>query len=266
MTRFEEKFAFIGAGFLAEAWIARLIASRAMAPEQIMACDPRQGRLSQLENGFPGLLTSPQNGDGVDFAQIVLLAAPPGETYRITAALRPHLRPEQIVISLAAGVPMRKLQAASGNVPIARVMANTPSMVGEGMNLVSFSVVTTANVRDFLGRLLDLFGRWLEVDENSIEAWGALCSVGPTYIFPIIEALASTAAASGVPQDQVLDATAQVLAGTARLVQMRDKSVEALNQMIGLHTLPDEEAKRLFSGAYSEALSKLRGLARKMAA
>ena len=143
MTRFEEKFAFIGAGNLAEAWIARLIASRAVAPEQIMACDPRQGRLSQLANGFPGLLTSPQNGDGVDFAQIVLLAAPPGETYRITAALRPHFRPEQIVISLAAGVPMWKLQRAAGNVPIARVMANTPSMVGEGMNLVSFSVVTT---------------------------------------------------------------------------------------------------------------------------
>jgi pyrroline-5-carboxylate reductase len=136
-TRFEEKFAFIGAGNLAEAWIVRLIASGAVAPQQIMACDPCPGRLLQLATSFPGLLTTQQNGEGVEFAQIVLMGTPPGETHKVTALLRSQFRPEQIFISLAAGVPMQKLQEAAGNLPVVRVMANIPSMVGEGMNLVS---------------------------------------------------------------------------------------------------------------------------------
>ena len=57
-TRFQEKFAFIGAGNLAEAWIVRLIASGAVAPHQIMACDPREDRLRQLAISIPGLLTT----------------------------------------------------------------------------------------------------------------------------------------------------------------------------------------------------------------
>ena len=184
----------------------------------------------------------------------------------MTALLRPHFRAEQVIISLAAGVPIAKLQEAAGSTPVVRVMANIPSMVGEGMNLVCYGRASAPSIREFVERLLDLFGHWLEVDENSIEAWGSLCSVGPTYIFPVIEALASAAAGSGLAPDKVLEATAQVVAGTARLVQRTDRSVQRLNQMIGLHTLPEEDVKRAFTDAYNAALSKLQGLARRMAA
>jgi pyrroline-5-carboxylate reductase len=265
-TRFGEKFAFIGAGNLAEAWIVRLIATGAVAPEQVMACDPRQDRLRQLVTRFPGLLTTQKNEDGVETAQIVAIATPPGEALPVVQALRSRFHPKQIVISLVAGVAMQRLQEAAGSPPVVRVMANIPSMVGESMNLVSFGRPLAGNAGELIRELLDLFGRWLEVEENSIEAWGALCSVGPTYIFPVIEALASAAAAAGLATDKVLEATAQVVAGTARLVQGTDRNVQGLNQMIGLHTLPEEEVKRLFTGAYGEAASKLRGLARKLAA
>jgi len=56
-----------------------------------------------------------------------------------------------------------------------------------------------------------------------------------------------------------------VFAGTGRLVARTQRSLVELNGMIGLHTMNEEAAGQLVSSAYQEALTKLQGLATKMA-
>ena len=258
--------AFVGAGKISETWMERLVKSGAVAPDQIMACDPSGSRLSYLNRRYPGLRTSPDNAAGARFGALVVIATPPPEVLSTLAKIRPALQQGALVISLAAGVPLQKLRSTAPSVTVLRVMPNTPSMAGEGMNLVCFSAGTSDDVRQRLEPLLELFGDRLEVEEGDMEAYGALCSVGPTFLFPILQSMIDAAVQAGLPESLARRAAAQVFVGTGKLVAGSERTVAELNGMIGLHTLAEPQAMQLIADAYTEALGKLRGLAARMSA
>ena len=258
--------AFIGSGKITEAWIERLISSGTLSPEKIIACDPSDTRLQQLQTKYPGLNTSTDNADGARFGSILVIATPPPDVIPVLTKLRPMLRDDATVISLAAGVPLAKLVIAAQGVTILRVMPNTPSMVGEGMNLVCFASKIETAIRKKVEDLLSVFGQSLEIAEQDMEAYGALCSVSPTFLFPMMQSLIASAVEAGLPESLARMATAQVFVGAGRLVAMTQRSVPELNNMIGLHTLAEPQAIQLVADAYKEALAKLKGLAARMAA
>jgi pyrroline-5-carboxylate reductase len=258
--------AFIGAGKISEAWIERLITSNALSADKVMACDPSNERLDYLKLRYPGLKTTTDNADGARFGSVVLIATPPPETISTLTKIRPVLRRNAIVISLAAGVPLQKLSSAAAGTAVLRVMPNTPSMVGEGMNLVCYPADTPADVRKGVGSLLGVFGTSLEIEEGDMEACGALCSVGPTFLFPVMQSIIDAAMAAGLSESLARKAAAQVFVGTGKLVGGNERTVAELNGMIGLHTLREPETMKLITDAYNEALGKLKGLAAKMSA
>jgi pyrroline-5-carboxylate reductase len=260
-----EKIAFLGAGFIAEAWMERLLRSGSVAPEQVMACDIRPERLEHLQKSW-GVCAHSDNLEGARFAQLIVLATPPPETLPVLRSLHGALRPDQVVISLAAAVPITALEQAAPNLPIVRVMPNTPALVGEAMNLVVFGSAVSKVERSRVAPLLDVLGKWQEAADNEVDLWCALCAVGPTFILPVIDALAAAAAARGLPPEKALQAAAQMVAGTAHMVQDSGRTPEQLKQMIGLRTLKEDDSRKLFTDAYNEAVQKLQAVGQKVAA
>lgn len=260
-----EKLAFIGAGKIAEVWMDRMIRRSLVSPTEVMACDVRPERLTQIQRELKNVQTSTDNREGARFAHVLVLATPPGEVLKVMAQLKSELSAEHLVISLAAGVPLAKLEEAA-KVPVVRVMPNTPALVGEAMNLVAYGNLVSCSQQAWMETMLEGLGDWYEADDGLMDYWCALCAVGPTYLFPVVEALSNAATARGIPAERALDATAQVLIGVGKLIQESGRSVAQLQQLIGLHTLREEEAKHLFTDAYDEAVTKLEGLARRMAA
>jgi pyrroline-5-carboxylate reductase len=258
--------AFIGAGKISETWIERLIASGEISALQIMACDPSNDRLDYLKHRYPGLKTSTDNADGARFGSLVVVATPPPDTVPTLTSIHPVLQDGAILISLAAGVPLQKLVSAHPGVAVLRVMPNTPSMVGEAMNLVCYPANTAAEARRRVESLLRTFGKSLEIEERYMEAYGALCSVGPTFLFPIMQSMIEAAVEAGLSESSARMAVAQVFLGTGKLVADSERTVAELNGMIGLHTLREPEAAQLIADAYKDALGKLKGLAARMSA
>jgi pyrroline-5-carboxylate reductase len=264
-TQLEGTVSFLGSGLIAEAWLLRLISAGLLPPDRIMVCDPRGERTNELAVKL-GVRVGPTNVAGAGFARMVVLAPPPTETAGVLREIAPALTEDKIVISLAAGMPITRLQELARPSKAVRIMPNTPGQVGEAMNLIVFGAGCPAETRTEVGTLLSVLGRWFEVDDDQMDYWCALCAVGPTYVFPIIEALAAAASAKGLPPGQALEAAAQVVAGAARMVQLSGKSIAELNGMISIRTLPEQEAKALFAGAYQQAVEKLQGLSRRLAA
>ncbi len=260
----KEKLAFIGAGSITEAWLEGFLA-KGIKPEQMMACDPRQERLQEIASRWK-LRTSAVNRDGAEFAHFVILATPPPLTLPVLNEIRPALQERQVVISLAAGVSLAALEQAAGNTPALRVMPNIASLVGEGMNLVCFGQSVSAATRRRVEQMLDLLGRRLEVGDAQMEDWAALCAVGPTYLLPVIQGLYLAAVTRGLPPGPALQAAGQMVVGTARLAVEGNRTIPQLERMIGLHTLQEDEAQRLFGEAYDRAVDRLHDLRRKLAA
>jgi pyrroline-5-carboxylate reductase len=259
------RIAFLGAGNIAEAWIERLVASQAIEPQDVLATDVRPEPLRRLAERR-GIRTSLNNADGAAFGDLVILAVPPPEALPVSRAVASSLRAGQIVISLAAAVPLAALEQTAGPRPVVRVMPNTPALVGEAMNLVVFGSGVRQAERERVSRLLDHLGKWQEVADEGMDLWCALCAVGPTYILPVVDALAAAAAARGLAPEKALAAAAQMVAGTARMVLDSGRTPEQLKQMIGLRTLKEDDARRLFTDAYNDAVQKLQAVGQRVAA
>jgi pyrroline-5-carboxylate reductase len=157
-------------------------------------------------------------------------------------------------------------EAVGRPIPLVRVVPNTPSLFGCGMNPHCLGRYFRPEDASFLERLLALFGETIRLEERLMNAATALTAVGPTYLFPVIKALSDSAVRLGLPEAQARRAAAQTVLGAAQLVLETGKDRDALKAMIGLRTLNEEEAQRLFAAAVEAAFEKLSATERKLAA
>src|SRR5689334_9005101 len=106
----EWKIGMMGAGNMAGALIRGMLASKQVLPEQIRASDVRKERLLELESEF-GIKTHAQNSELCGWANVVVLAVKPQVMDRALDQIADALRPDTLVISIAAGVPIRALES-----------------------------------------------------------------------------------------------------------------------------------------------------------
>ena len=168
------------------------------------------------------------------------------------------LKAGALVISVAAGVTlsaMRRVVPAGAH--LARVMPNTPSEIGEGMNTFVCEGDLPQQQRDLLTSLLDIWGQSTEIDESALNASCALLAVGPTYLLPLAEQLMVSAEASGLPPGIARSATAQLFAGVGALLSRTDRTAEDLLNMISMQPMDAPAARKVIGDAYWAVLGKL---------
>lgn len=129
-----KKISFIGAGIIAGVFIERLVRSGIVRPDNILATDVKQEQLNKLHSTF-GIKTSTNNKDGANFGDIIILAVPPNAIKTVLSESCYSVSEQQVIISLAAAVPVSFMENILNKpVPVIRVIPNTPSLVGDGMN------------------------------------------------------------------------------------------------------------------------------------
>ena len=112
--------------------------------------------------------------------------------------------------------------------------------------------------------LLSVFGNAVRIEEKDMSIATALTAVGPTYIFPVLHALASAAESKGLQRKQALAMATDLVEGTARLVRETGREPEELMLMIGTRTLDEAQTVTLFSGALTQAFEKISASERKL--
>ena len=254
-----DEMAFIGAGNIAEIVMDRLVNLGSLTPAQLFACDISATRRAYLRERFRGLRTSEDPQEAARFSRCVVIATPPGAVLNVVHEIRPMLSANHILVSLATSVSIAQIEKAAGDVHVVRVLINSASLVGEGMNMVAFGHYVSPDYHKRTINLLGLFGPYFEVSDEQMDFWCAICSAGPTYVLPVIEALAKAAMSRGISHDQALMGASQVVLGAARLVQQTGRDPKDLERLsASLCTLHEEEVQRLYTDAYEEALRKLR--------
>ena len=251
------RYGFLGAGVIAEVFIRRLLKSGLARPEDILAYDTNGPILERLAITFRmrGMGSNSEVVAGSDF---VFLAVPPTAVLPVLREVAPALREDQILFSLAAAVFTDLMEAAIGKpVPVVRVIPNTPSWIGQGMNPYCLGSHVGPAEAEEARQLLKVFGKAEEIPEEQMAIAAALTAVGPTYVFPIIAALADAAIAHDLPPSVALPAACQVVQGAAALVAQTERSPNSLNLMIGTRTLNETAAKALFSKAVEDAHAKI---------
>jgi pyrroline-5-carboxylate reductase len=242
------RIAFIGAGNMANSLIRGLIAKGVPGP-QIAACDLDVVKLEQLQTEC-GIRTGTMAEVAAE-ADVVLLAVKPQGMAGVCEALRPSLKQGVLIISIAAGIPLRSLEAWLGSErAIVRCMPNTPALVLEGATGLFANANTTAAQSALAEAILSAVGTsaWL-ASEDAINAVTALSGSGPAYFFLLMEAMEQAGVAMGLAPALARQLTLQTALGAAKLAAGSDVAPDELRRRVTSPGGTTEAAIRSFESA-----------------
>ena len=205
---------FIGCGNMGGA----LVTAAAKTTNRIAVCDFDQAKVEKFEKtcGAKGM-TAKEIAKNCRF---VVLGVKPQMMQSAVAEFADVLRARTnvTVITMAAGLSIAAIRGFIGaDLPVIRIMPNTPVSLGEGMVLYACENVAAETEKEFLA-LFEKAGVLDKIPESMIDAASALSGCGPAFVYAFAEALADGGVECGVPRDKAALYAAQTLLGAAKML------------------------------------------------
>lgn len=271
----DRKIGMLGTGNMAGAIIRGLLASKTITPDQIRGSDVRAEHLAELEKTY-GIKTHTDNHELLAWANVVVLAVKPQGIDKVLDQLGGDFSSDTLVISVAAGVPIRSLEARlPAGARVVRAMPNTAAIALAGATGISGGTRATPEDVKFTKALFDAIGRSVVLDETLLDAVTGLSGSGPAYIMLIIEALADGGVKVGLHRETALMLAAQTVYGSAKLQLETGDHPGRLKDMVtspggtaiaGLHTLETGGLRRTLIDAVETSTRRAAELGEAMAA
>ncbi len=259
--------AVIGLGAMGEAIVRGLLAA-GWDRSELSAVVRRETRLHDVETRL-GIDCHLDPKEGVEGHSVVVIAVKPRDVSKLLVEIGGTIALDQVVVSLAAGVPIAIYEQALPGVPVVRAMPNTPSLVGEGITAIAAG--SHAN-EDFLARtrrVLEAVGSVEIMDEVHLDAVTAVSGSGPAYIFLLAEALTEAALREGLPRDLAESLVHQTIRGAGHLLtETQVRPAELRSQVTSpggttaaaMHVLEERGFRALVEDAVRAAAQRSREL------
>jgi pyrroline-5-carboxylate reductase len=268
------KIGFLGGGNMAEALIRGLLHSSSVTADQIRASDLKGERLAFLHERY-GIETTNDNDVLCRWADVLVIAVKPQIVDRILTPLSTGLGQGDLVISIAAGVP---IDAIETRLPegsrVIRTMPNTAAIALAGATAIAAGSHATDEDVEIARTLFEAVGRVVVLDETLLDAVTGLSGSGPAYVMLMIEALADGGVKVGLGRDAALLLAAQTVYGAAKLQLETGEHPGRLKDMVtspggtaiaGLHTLEAGGLRRTLIDAVEAASNRSAELGAQMA-
>lgn len=247
------RIAFIGAGNMAASLIGGLRA-KGLEAAQIRASDPGAETRSKVAAEH-GIAVFADNAEAIKDAEVVVLAVKPQAMKAVCEAIRPNLKPNQLVVSIAAGITCASMNNWLGAQPIVRCMPNTPALLRQGVSGLFATAEVSAEQRQQAEELLSAVGiaLWLD-EEQQLDAVTAVSGSGPAYFFLLIEAMTAAGVKLGLPADIAAQLTVQTALGAAHMAVASDVDAAEMRRRVTSPAGTTEAAIKSFQAGGFEAL------------
>ena len=211
---------------MGQALIKGLLAQGA-SPRRLWAADVRSAARREVARRFKIRVTG-DNRELARHARILVLAVKPQQCPGVLDELAGHLTRHHLVISIAAGITLRWLQARLPGIPVVRVMPNLPAIVGCGFSAVALGRHAVLRHRAAARALFGTVGEVIELPERDFNAITAVSGSGPAYVFFLVQAWERAARSLGLPPAAASSAIRQTLRGSLRLLECSSASAGEL--------------------------------------
>jgi pyrroline-5-carboxylate reductase len=267
-----KRLGFLGAGNMAGALIKGLLHA-GVAGKNIITSDVKSDRLAHL-HAEHGIRTTTDNHALLKESDVLVLAVKPQVIDKVLTEVGGDVRPSQLVVSVAAGVPIEALEARlpEGS-RVVRAMPNTPATVQAGATAIAGGVHAKDDDLRVARELFEAVGRVVVLEEALLDAVTGLSGSGPAYVMLIIEALADGGVKVGLHRDTALLLAAQTVFGSAKLLLDTGEHPGRLKDMVtspggtaiaGLHTLESGALRKTLIDAVEVATRRAEALGTQM--
>lgn len=226
------KIGFIGLGNMAVAMIGGMLKEHVAEAEDIIGKAKTADTEKRVKSTF-NIGIAESNADVAARSDILFLAVKPIFFPEVIAEIKDVVRPETLIVSIAAGRTLSYLKEAfGGDRKLIRCMPNTPALVLEGCTGVCVDESVTEAELNRVLVLLDSFGKASVVPERLMDVVVGVSGSAPAYVFMFIEAMADEAVAEGMPRKQAYEFAAQAVLGSAKMVLETGKHPGELKDMV----------------------------------
>lgn len=265
------KIGFIGMGNLAQAIVRGWLEKKIIPANHIYASNRTPGKLAKVSQEL-GIFTTPTNEEIVDAADILIISTKPQDLREAIEPLISSLRPNQIVISLAAGILLADLEKKAPQARWAKVLTNTPAIIHHGV--VGYLVSDEDPGRESL--IEDLFSPLGTVfkleDEEQAEAFVVSCSSGTGFILEFMTYFQDWIEERGIPTDVARRMAVETFLGTSMLAHLSQSvSLEELQTKVvskkgltaaGLESMRENDMERYLRISFEKAAMRNREFAK----
>jgi pyrroline-5-carboxylate reductase len=262
--------AIIGAGVMGETLLSGLIRGGRQVSD-LMVGEKREERAAELRDKYG--VTVVANTEAAA-AETVVLVVKPQDMPDVLTEIAPHLRPGQLVVSLAAGIPTRAIEKhIPDGVAVVRVMPNTPALVDEGMAAISAGSHCDDEHLAIAEDLLSATGHVVRVPEKQQDAVTAISGSGPAYLFFVVESMIEAGVHLGLPRTTATELVVQTVVGSAKLLRETGTHPTVLREQVtspggttaaAIRQLEDHKVRAAFITAMEAARDRSVALAEGM--
>ena len=209
--------AILGTGKMGEALLSGLLRA-GRAPSDVAAVVRRDARAEELRAAYGVPVISAE--EAAKTARTLVITVKPQDMARMLAEIAAYVDPSQLVISVAAGITTSFIERSlESEVPVVRVMSNTPVLVDEAMSVISAGSFADERHLVRAEELLRPVGKVLRIPESQQDAATALSGSGPAYVYDLVEAMVDAGILLGMPRRTALEMVTQAVYGAATMLR-----------------------------------------------
>ena len=209
--------AILGAGKMGEALLSGLLRA-GVAPSGVIAAVRRPERGAALADSYGVEAVSAPAAAGL--ASTLVITVKPQDMAALLDEIAPRVKPDQLVISVAAGITTRYIESRLPvDVAVVRVMSNTPVLVDEAMSVISAGRFAGEEHLRRTEELLRPVGKVLRIPESQQDAATALSGSGPAYVYFLVESMVDAGILLGMPRATALEMVKQAVYGAATMLR-----------------------------------------------
>lgn len=260
--------AILGAGTMGEALLSGLLRSGWNRGHLVVSTRDADQRALLTQRHGVQVMDSPQ---AARMSDTIVIAVKPQDMGRLLDEVRHAITPQQLVVSVAAGITTSFLeQRLEPGTPVVRVMSNTPVLVDEAMSAISAGSHANEDQLAHVEQLLSSVGRTIRVPESQQDAVTALSGSGPAYFFYLVEAMTDAGILLGLPRQVAHDLIVQTAIGAAVMLRDSGQTPQTLREAVmspagttiaAIREMEDHKVRAAFLAALEAARDRSRELA-----
>lgn len=210
---------FLGGGQMATAIARGVIAAGLSKSSDLVIYEPNTAQQSRLKESFPDCVLADSPKQLFERSNRVILAVKPQVLSEIAISLRPYTRNEHLLVSIAAGISLKKLADWFESERVIRVMPNTPCQSRQGASGIAAGKGVTSQDAAWCESIFGAVGRFVRCTDDQLHAVTGVSGSGPAYVLMMIEALSDGGVMCGLSRQTALELAVQTVLGAATMAQ-----------------------------------------------
>jgi len=224
------KIGFLGAGNMAAALTRGILANNLLDTDQIRAADISENARHKFE-AQTGISPVSRGIDMIDEIDVLIIAVKPQIAQEAVSGLTDQCK-DKLIVSIAAGIRLKKICNWFNHERVIRIMPNTPAMIRKGAAAFACGKEVNKQDKELVRNILEGVGIAFELEESQLDTVTALSGSGPAYVFEFTQALIDGAKAQGLADEIASRLAVQTLAGAAEMLLREKETPQQLRDAV----------------------------------